>query len=158
MIAAKLSHTGPLGKLAWTLAEDTIRPGGEEVVSNLWHAFRETFRGGSPKLFKSQVKILQSIDLEKHWEDYKGVINPEHTVAMYVSPKEENDNTVKVGQAYRGLQRFFNRLLVPLKRLEMPYEHHADTEEAVRIGQDWLREQDSKSKEYLVFSSKDHRR
>lgn len=138
--AAALPDTGVIGKAVGTFIADTIRPGGSEIITNLFHAGHEALSGGSIKLFKSQVKILKSVDLEEEWENYSGILHPSHTIAMYTSPKEENDNTVKVGQAYLGHQKFLARFCIPLQRIELPFAHHADTEEAIRVGTPWLKE------------------
>lgn len=139
-IAAKFPDTGVAGKAIGTFIADSIRPGRSEVISNLAHAGREAISGGSPKLFISQFKILESVNLERDWRRYSRILHPAHTIAIYASPKEENDNTVKVKQAYLKLKRFFAHFGIELELLEMPYAGHADTEEALRLGEKRLKE------------------
>lgn len=139
-LAAKLPDTGPVGKFAGTAIADLVRHERAGFWNAVLHAGRETILGGSPKLFKSQVKILEQFDPEKHWEKYKNVINSDYTRAVYISPPNEDDNTIRVDNAYESLERFFHKFGVALERKIMKDAVHADIEKSIQPTKEWFNE------------------
>lgn len=141
-----------VGKLVGTLLANSVRKGMKGFrrnYENVKEAVKETWRGASPALFRSQVDILRKINLDD--QDFTGILIPGYTEAVYFSPLGKNDDVVNVDQAYPKLKSFFHKYGIPLPRIEMPYAEHADTAHAVIHGKPWF-EKTYRGKENVVFS------
>lgn len=151
--ASKLPiELGLVGKFAGVVVADTIRPHTEAGPGKFRHALHETLYGGSPNLFKNQVRITNELDLENRWEDFRGIIDPAHTIAAYISPYAHEDNTVKVEQSYNRIRKGIGKLGVDVERLYMPGAQHADTEAAIYYGTDWIHKA-YREKQHLLLAS-----
>lgn len=137
-IAEKIPNLGLFGKAAGTLIADSVRPGEKKLGQILKHVAKQTLEGGSQIVFRDHFGLIKDFNPERDWKSFENVFEPGNTRAIFFSPPENADTTLRVGQSFRRLERFFRRNGVTLDKEIIENAGHADTEKAIGPFKTWL--------------------
>lgn len=121
----------PLVKYSGTYLTQLRRKGWGHLLPETISAAKETWQGASPELLVSQLKLLDSIDLMKHQDEYHGVITPETRVVFCAPEYFSHDKTVNDAQAYEKWQEFFAIFGVKVDLLLIENAGHADSNRTI---------------------------
>lgn len=115
---------GPGAKYLIAFAKGCIE--GESVRDSIKHAKHHAVSGVSPRLWLSQMRLLQQIDLTRHMRDYQALVGPD-TKVLYCMPDDPaRDTTVDTERASQHYKLFFEALGVPFTIVRVPKACHAD--------------------------------
>lgn len=137
-IAERIPNLGLFGKAAGTLIADSVQPGEKKLGHILRHVAEQTLKGGSQTVFRDHFRLIKGFNPERDWRSFKNVFEPGNTRAIFFSPPEHADTTLRVGQSFRRLERFFGRNEVTLDKVIIENAGHADTEKAIGPFKTWL--------------------
>lgn len=151
--ANKIPYNGGLmGRAIATYTADTIQRGAMHPFQNAKHSIDQTLHGASPYLIRSHADILEKFDFEKDVDRYGNILDS-NTRAVYISPPQGEDKTVRIDDAWGSFERGFENLSLRdnLKRIIVPDSHHAYAKKGIAEMEKWLQYAYADT-EHLVYS------
>lgn len=114
---------GPGNKFTLSLLRNVLEQ--RDMLKAWQQAKTDALSGSSPRLWLSQARVLESLQLRGHQEAYKRLVGPE-TEMLYCHPLDHSlDTVVRTEQSVEKYAEFCNAIGVPFKAVAVPDVGHA---------------------------------
>ncbi len=98
----------------------------KQWLGHIATSIEQTFNDCPPRLVLSQIQIMSSYNVEKQWQELRGLVSPYNTQFVYCAPSND-DRTVNNGTAIRKYKSALTNLAVPTTILDTGPSGHANT-------------------------------
>lgn len=98
----------------------------KQWLGHIATSIEQTFNDCPPRLVLSQIQVMSSYNVEKQWQELRGLVTPYNTQFVYCAPSNY-DRTVDNGTAIRKYQSALTNLAVPTTVLDTGPSGHANT-------------------------------
>lgn len=98
----------------------------KQWIGHIATSLEQTFNDCPPRLVLSQIQVISSYNVERQWQELRGLVTPYNTKFVYCAPSNY-DKTVDNSTAIRKYQSALTNLAVPTTILDTGPSGHANT-------------------------------